>query len=443
MMAIAEVVVRSDPNMLAEEEDSPPIDIAVAPKTKDIPMHASFEIGFDIPGPGEKHPIHESIAIAAFIRSELKFPRATTYNNLNHKQWEYFRGMIWNDDPDCLLFDDSASDNRDFGLGAEWWKEFKTGSENRMTRRSHFGDLQFLHAMGSRERELPHYTRDRLLQWMGVMYRLACGDQGISEHHKLGDHFGPEYFDHSTIPSNDRSFRELILATTPNYRASNVAQRALGVCMHMIGDSYAVGHVQRRLKNPGDFAGRDRDGYLNFKAGTWGQWGPIVSFHTYGNQKESRHSFYDGLEGADLPNPKDLGSYNRLHGARDAIEGCILLMNAFARKQPWDELRKKLEEGIFAIDEHAKPCNADVDGKVPGLDFASAMEPVQPSQYYDDAAYMRKLSALESNSQTTPDLRQGTNKFWLRLDVGLRSLFLILLGIIAISFLVFSTLLQK
>ena len=75
-------------------------------------VHANFEIGFDYPGPGQKHPIHENIAIAAFLNSSLTFPKATTYNNLNHKQWEYFRGMIWNDDPECLLFEKSTDDNR-------------------------------------------------------------------------------------------------------------------------------------------------------------------------------------------------------------------------------------------------------------------------------------------------------------------------------------------
>ena len=90
-----------------------------------------------------------------------------------------------------------------------------------------------------------------------------------------------------------------------------------------------MGHVQRRLMNHWDFERRDKNGYLIFRPGTWAQWGPIVSFHTYGTQDEDRHSFYDGLEGARVPNPRDLNSFNRLLGARDAINACILLVNAF------------------------------------------------------------------------------------------------------------------
>ena len=340
-------------------------------------VHANFEIGFDYPGPGQKHPIHENIAIAAFLNSSLTFPKATTYNNLNHKQWEYFRGMIWNDDPECLLFEKSTDDNRLFGIGADWYHKFLSGNKNCMTQRSHFGDLQFLHSMGAAENELPHTTRDRMLQWMGIMYKLACGNQGVSESQHLREHFDDSMFNRTTDPSGGTTLRDLILADRPEYKDSNIPLRALSICMHTVQDSFAMGHVQRRLLNPRDFERRDKNGYLNFKPGTWAQWGPIVSFHTYGTQDTDRHSFYDGLEGARVPNPRDLGSFNRLLGARDAIDACILLVNAFARKQQWEELRQELEKGVFAIDRDSKPYNSAVDGSIPGLDFAYVKEAVQ------------------------------------------------------------------
>ena len=398
-------------------------------------VHANFEIGFDYPGPGEKHPIHESIAIAAFIHSLAAFPRATTYNNLNSKQWEYFRGMIWNDDPSCLLFEESADNNRLFGLGADWWTQFRLGSPMCMTRRSHFGDLQLLHAMGAHENEMPHDTRDRVLKWMGVMYKLACGNQNVSELQPLRDHF-PESFNDSTDPSGSSTLRDLILATRPEYKYSKIPLRALGICMHIIEDSYAMGHVQRRLLNPQDFIGRDPDRYINFKPGTWAQWGPIVSFHTYGSQDNKRHNFYDGLEGADLPNPKDLGSFNRLHGARDAIDACILLINAFARKQPWEEVQRELQKKVFAIDPNARPCNSAVDDVIPGLDDARVLD--QSHDYSYQAGLLYKLSTIESGLRTDLVPRQQRRGTWFcnmvtRLAGCLLLLVLILIGFAALG----------
>ena len=264
-----------------------------------------------------------------------------------------------------------------------------------MTKRSHFGDLQFLHAMGAHEGEMPYSTRDRFFKWLGVMFKLAYGNQGVSEYQPLRDHF-PELFSGSTSPSDGATLRDLILSSTPEYRYSNVPLRALGICLHIIEDSYAIGHVQRRLMNPQDFIGRDSNRYLNFRPGTWGQWGPIVSFHTYGNQDDDRHSFYDGLEGAGLPNPKDLGSFNRLHGARDAIEACIILTDHFAEKQPWDKLRQKLRKTVFAVDRYAKPCNFAVDDVIPGLDASEASDADQAPELDFESGLQYKISTLES-----------------------------------------------
>ena len=396
-------------------------------------VRANFEIGFDYPGPGEKHPIHESIAIAAFIRSMVIFPKATTYNNLNPKQWEYFRGMIWNDDPSCLLFRRSENDSRLFGIGKDWWEQFQFGSPKCMTQRSHFGDLQFLHAMGSHEGELPYDTRDRLLKWIGIMYKLACTNQGVLELQPLRDHF-PELFTSSTDPSGGTTLRDLILATTPEYRFSNIPLRALGICMHIIEDSYAIGHVQRRLLNPQDFVGRDPKRYISFKPGTWGHWGTIVSFHTYGHQNDKRHSFYDGLGEANLPNPKDLNTFNRLHGARDAIDACILLINAFAQKHPWEELRQELEGKVFAIDPEAKPCNSAVDDVIPGVDYPNTPNLFRSQNVEYEARLACKLSALESGLQVELVPRRECRGVWLRNNLKRAKRYFILAFLVLLVF---------
>ena len=224
------------------------------------PFQANFSIGFKPEGhiPINKDPVHENIAIAAFIKAK-QLPEGTTYNNLNPKQWEYFRGHLWNDDPSCLLFDDKTDDNRDFGAGLEWYNEFENGPVKCMTKRSHFGDLQCLHGMASRSGEAPEATKRNLLTWMEIMYKLACGNQGVEVQDKLKAVL-PAHFNGSTEPTSDATLKQLLMATTPKYRFPDIRRRALGVWLHIIQDSYAVGHTQRCLLNSEDLAGRDENG---------------------------------------------------------------------------------------------------------------------------------------------------------------------------------------
>ena len=326
-------------------------------------LHARFEIGFEngLGSISKKNPIHEDIAIAAFIRSKVALPTETTYDGLNNQQWEYFRGLIWNDDPSCYLFNDNPKDNHEFSTGAKWLWDYEMGDSGCMIQRSHFGNLQFLHGMGTKSGEKPEATRARLVSWLEVMYKLACGNQGITEDDKLSDCLS-QHFNEATDPSGDKTLRDLLLADTPSYKNSNISMRALGSCLHTIQDSYAIGHTQRRLINPHDLEERDKDGYLHFKPGTHGKWGSVMVFHTYSGQSNPRHQHYDGLEGAPLPNPKDIQSFNSIIGARSAIQSCINLLNLFADKTPWNNgVRQLLEDDIFRLDPEARPSDSSVD----------------------------------------------------------------------------------
>lgn len=224
-------------------------------------MRAKYEIGFRFPFGVivDKKPIHECIAIAAFIKSDLKFPSNTIYYTLKMKQWEFFRGLIWNDDPSCLLLEDEEGDNHDFALGDKWADAYFNGPDSCMTKRSHFGNLQFLHAMATEEGEPAQKTKQNLMLWLEVMYKLACGNQGVSADDQLNSRF-PQDFNRQTDPSGSNTLRELIMATTPSYRYLLLDRRALGICLHIIQDSYAIGHVQRRLRNCQDLAPRDSKG---------------------------------------------------------------------------------------------------------------------------------------------------------------------------------------
>ncbi|KAI3320934.1 hypothetical protein HD806DRAFT_524289 [Xylariaceae sp. AK1471] len=311
-------------------------------------VKANYDIGFDAPGKWfDKYPIHESIVIAALIRSKVYVPRGTNYNNLNLKQWEYARGLIWNDDPSCLLFEDEADFNNTFGDGVEWSAAFEFGGNRIMTRRSHFGDLQFLHSMATHLNEEPLITKKCVMRWLCVMYKLACGGQGVSEDDKLKQHL-EDYFKNDTHPGENATLKDLLIATTKKYRNTDIQKRALGSCLHITGDSYAPD--------------------------TYGRWGPIIRFHTYEGQN-NHHKHYDGLpKNQELPIPKSVETFNSI------IDSGVCQF---------------LETEVFALDEH--PLNSDnrVDQNDPVFEHSSTFNNTYDVEYH--AGLQRKLASLDSN----------------------------------------------
>ncbi|CAG9986848.1 unnamed protein product [Clonostachys byssicola] len=364
---------------------------ALSMTREESPVKAKYEFGFRAPaGIYESSPMHECIAIAAFILSKKRMAKATVPNNISPEEWEYFRGILWPDDPNCLLFNDRLDDNRAYGIGLEWLKEFKMGASWTMTRRSHFGDLQGLHSMASTVGEQPEVTRERILHWMGVMYRLAVGEGDISEDDSVTKHFPPSVFGPTWAST---SLRSLLLATTPSYQDVDICRRALGVCLHLIQDSYAIGHVQRQLRNPKDKLGRGPDGFIHFRPGTHGDWGDIQCFHTYLGQNEFRHKHYDGVpKDYGVPSPRDLSTFDPVIGARSAIAGCLTLINLFADDTPWEKVRDILTTGIYKLHPDARPSDTDVDTR----DLPSELS-------YAESCAMEK--GLGANSGDAPIIR--------------------------------------
>ncbi|KAK7211149.1 hypothetical protein V2G26_018327 [Clonostachys chloroleuca] len=384
-------------------------------------VRANFEIGFKAPlGVFKSTPIHECIGIAAFINSNFEppFAKGTIPNNLSADQWEFFRGVIWPDDPRCLLFNDRQHNNRDYGKGLEWLEEFKFGEPWTMTRRSHFGDLQFLHSMGSAVGEKPEVTREKLLMWMGVMYRLSLGQDDVSENDSVTKHLPESLFPRSEWTSV--SLRTLLVASTPSYRLTDIRRRALGVCLHIIQDSYAVSHTKRHLRNPEDLLSRDGNGYMHFQPGTHGDWGDVLCFHTYVGQSEWRHKHYDSMpQGYGEPSPRDLSTFDPIIGARSAIEGCRILIDFFVDNTPWRKVKAELEGSVFKLHPDAFPSDSDVDSQmlipqmlIPQM-LIPPVESVTEGNRNNDVEYWagheRKLLALgvSGDGLTSSSLRFG------------------------------------
>jgi hypothetical protein len=141
----------------------------------------------------KNQPVHESMTIAALIASKFPISEGTTYKNAPKEIKEFLRGCVWNDDPGCLLFEQDAHDNYKLSDGIQWGAEYKSAEgglvggfigfitrtpQQTITGRSHFGDLQFLHAMAAQEKEEPQETKSKIMMWLEIMYKLSVGDQG-------------------------------------------------------------------------------------------------------------------------------------------------------------------------------------------------------------------------------------------------------------------------
>ncbi|HEY2372950.1 MAG TPA: papain-like cysteine protease family protein [Gaiellaceae bacterium] len=340
-------------------------------------------VGFQIQGPFDVHsPIHETITLAALMNDNLPIPQGVKVGS-DQAVNEFLRGVIWNDDPAVLMFDEDVENNWNFSSGISWGFEFelaKFKSENdrtNLTGRSHFNDLQFLHAMAKDVGEAPEDTLAKIMLWAEVMYRLST-DDGVAPTDKLeqinikssaSDAAGKAYsyrmsnfFDDTSRPRGKDTINYLLTLDT-KCRFLDLSRRAIGSLLHVVEDSYARGHVRRTLTNPQDLL--DANVIDEFKAGTYGKWGEVENFHCYRGQDEDMHDKYDQpppYRGVKL-NASDLSSFNLLLGGRDAIDAATQLLNMWLAKTAWDANggpKEFLEGTIFKLSANATPADTTV-----------------------------------------------------------------------------------
>ena len=138
--------------------------------------------------------------------------------------------------------------------------------------RTHFGDMQFMHAMAARGEALAH-TQERVLLWMRFTYQVAAGE--IDTAARI-DSLAPEFardilagFEDWTVAQ----FFEIRSGTAPE----RIRRIALGALLHTLQDSFAHGHAEREAQAAGDAA----------------RFGAISAFLNYGCQSVEKHGEAD------------------------------------------------------------------------------------------------------------------------------------------------------
>jgi len=347
--------------------------------------------GVDFPFPFlPTSAVHENMVISALINSAMKLDPTTTYDNAKADTREYLRGVIWNDDPAVLFFDDDASDNWNFNyLGARsWyyehfnWPKAHERNENsdearkhywQLTERSHYWDLQFVHAMASTLGEDPHHTLGKIMLWLEVMYRLAS-NQGISPGTKLEDvsvavtvntptnpatYRLTDFFTPDSQPPRSATLQTLLCGNQTKYSLMNIRHRALGSMCHTLQDSFAKGHTHRKLLNPSDLLPNQNE---FFKSGSYAALGEIERFHTYKSQDIKNHGTHDQWDEKSWGKmyPAAPSSFNPLWGARMACDKSRELVDLWRAGKGWNEVEAWLREGVFALSANAGGADASV-----------------------------------------------------------------------------------
>lgn len=335
----------------------------------------------EIEGPfGIHDPAHETMTAEALRRSGLigsndKFSSPAA--------WEYIRGVMWNDDPQCQFFNSNAQPSfisslsasalgsarsaaangrpGDWSLGKEWYDDFKKyekqaanntqfGVGSPLLARTHFGDMSPLHGMASKDGDKRESTLSTMMMWAEFTSKVGMGQ--IPGDAKLSDIHIPGF----EMFSKDKTLEGKTVADLLgcDKTGGNVKQRAMGSLMHMVQDSYAGGHTEREdLGN--------------------GRKGNIINFHAYAHQDHDKHAEKDGFKGGYHPKESPEQQIARLDGGIDAVEQCtqlLLLMNK--KNANWDEIKQHLTQHAFAL-----TPQKEEEGAGPGKNFEQGPKQLQ------------------------------------------------------------------
>lgn len=260
-------------------------------------------------------------------------------------------GVRWNDDPPFRI---SSGEGRNtackvtqtirFQTQPHCWYQLFTDAERKsaggsrfdadsnaaLLYRTHFGDLQFLHAMASADGLEASETNGLIMGWAEFNWRIMSGDYRLDT--LLAS------IDNPTIKSrfgrSGWTVQDLYTLGTPGLRP-HIKDVAFGSLLHMLQDSFAEGHVERASP----LASRSCPlGERALPAP-----GFITEFHAYNHQDHGLHGEADS-RGAlqahlqDSPDVVDIGRH---------------LLLAYRENRSWAEVEPYLQ-CVFSVANSAK-----------------------------------------------------------------------------------------
>ena len=147
--------------------------------------------------------------------------------------------------------------------------------------RVHFGDLQFLHAMGSWDGEPGGVTQANILMWAEFTYKTAVNEPGFATLdtpiHQALPGLAPVF------EKNGFSARSLFSPAAPKKMDDEIRGMAFGSLLHMMEDSFSKAHVNR--------GNASADGVCKTLAAP----GKIMAFYAYNHQSGALHGEQDAV----------------------------------------------------------------------------------------------------------------------------------------------------
>ncbi len=295
-------------------------------------------------------PVHEAITQAGFD-CEGGIDTCTDLE-LDFAPRGVIAGVRWNDDPPFQFGDgqgryagcpNSRTSTISFALRTRcWYNHFKdvaaiaeanpeayTGGSGTMLARSHFGDLQFLHAMAPRVGTPAQDTKAKIMMWAEFAWRVQSGGADfIAATTRTGAVAVAGFQDH--FPKREERSVSDLFTVGRQWLRHQLDDIAFGSLLHMIEDSFAGGHVARGGPPAAGCAAA-----------------PIVAFHTYAGQDKAAHKLHDDLDHAQTK-ASLIEVLRELVGRRDT-------------NQSWAEVRPYLDECVFRLADDAGDASTAVD----------------------------------------------------------------------------------
>lgn len=225
-----------------------------------------------------------------------------------------------------------------------WYKLFKDGekrakqgeyfdasSEAVLLYRVHFGDMQFLHAMGSKDGERAAETKDKVMMWAEFTYKVALGEISKDTDVKRTGIVGMD----KLFYNRAWTVEQLFTRGDPTFR-KQLPDFAFGSLLHMIEDSFTVSHTERNYPDESSCS-RVPNAQMP---------GKIISFHSYTNQDADLHHAmdiapaFDDLLEDEPPTVIDVGR---------------MVKSYYDAKRPWSELKDYLD-CVFLLENPNAPA---------------------------------------------------------------------------------------
>lgn len=235
--------------------------------------------------------------------------------------------------PDCwyCLFKDASRIATSHKItGCEKGPEFVQGT---LMTRSHFGDLQFFHAMARDEGTPPEVTRRKILDWIEFAWRVF--DKEIRHDALLKDVPIPTIQEHFGCSS--WTVADIYVLGQGQWLRPRLADIAFGSILHTIQDSFAAGHVTRESPSS----------EMCMPEMTLSHPGRIEEFHTYGSQDSNEH---------DAEDSRTAMAMAATEAFPDAVEITKQLFLLYDDNAPWERARH-LFSCVFELSASPRPSS--------------------------------------------------------------------------------------